>query len=378
MRASTFLRQMKNMISSVWIRLKYPQLKSALRCETAIRSFVRWNVWYVFGRLMTKQPILALDQLKWAHREARHLSAIYPAKRILLVFSSEVLFSCLIIIRSHFRRYSLLQRIKLKLPFAKNCAAAIGLNQLLIRPLRYAKNQIHLFRLKRCIDRRIGDQAKVTIQNYDFKLTKQGVLRFVESMRMVSEVYLYRYSHSCSVPTLYASAYACMTKSMVGALAGINLKEKASWVGYFDSFQDVRDGLFYDPAVLNDIYADSDWWGARHLALHMITAYTALDARPRYPFKFLEHYYSRDRLSKWINDIEWSSNSVGSLDPDNKIMNIGCLLQYQRDFWQDKEAGNALEELKSLLKSKINPNTGMWGDFEVDDPWQRSRMVQFA
>jgi len=110
----------------------------------------------------------------------------------------------------------------------------------------------------------------------------------------------------------------------------------------------------------------------------MITAYTALDARPRYPFKFLEHYYSRDRLSKWINDIEWSSNSVGSLDPDNKIMNIGCLLQYQRDTWNDREAGAAVQHLKDSLRKKLNKETGMWGGFDISNPHERSRMVQFA
>ena len=59
-------------------------------------------------------------------------------------------------------------------------------------------------------------------------------------------------------------------------------------------------------------------------------------------------------------------------------MNIGCLLQYQRDFWGDDEAGKALELLKTYLKSKINKKTGMWGHFDVENSDQRSRMVQFA
>jgi len=47
MRASTFLRQMKNMISSVWIRLKYPQLKSALRCESHLTLEERVKLYHL-------------------------------------------------------------------------------------------------------------------------------------------------------------------------------------------------------------------------------------------------------------------------------------------------------------------------------------------
>lgn len=67
-----------------------------------------------------------------------------------------------------------------------------------------------------------------------------------------------------------------MTKSLLGDLAALTLSDKKQWVDCFDSFQDHNDGLFYDPSVHNDIFADGDWWGARHLALHMISAYTDL------------------------------------------------------------------------------------------------------
>lgn len=59
-------------------------------------------------------------------------------------------------------------------------------------------------------------------------------------------------------------------------------------------------------------------------------------------------------------------------------MNIGCLLQYQRDTWEDERAGSAVAYLQKYLMDRINPATGMWGCFDVQDPDQRSRMVQFA
>lgn len=245
--------------------------------------------------------------------------------------------------------------------------------------LRYAKKRWGEFRMRLYLERRIRTQTPVTVERFDFDATRMFILRFLDSLRVPGkEDYLYRYSLSCSTPTLYSSAYACMTRSMLGALADLDPKAKSAWVAYFDSFQDQRDGLFYDPVVLNEIYSETDWWGARHLALHMISAYTDLNARPRHPFRFLYPYYDTGYLQSWLDQYDWHSAAIGRGDPDNRIMNIGCLLQYQRDAWDDEAAGAAVESLKMILRAKINPATGMWGGFDGFDKNQRSRMVQFA
>ena len=207
---------------------------------------------------------------------------------------------------------------------------------------------------------------------------KMRVSAFLESLRDPNSISRYRYSQSCSRPTLYASAYACMTKSMIGELHNLSQKEATAWVNYFDSFQREDDGLFWDPVIQNEIYENSDWWGARHLALHMVSAYTDLGARPRYPFKVLETYYKPGSMKSWLDQYDWSGAAIGESDVDNKIMNIGCLLQYQRDTWGDEDAGRAVEWLKSYLRGRLNSSTGLWGGLSPDDKHQRSRMVQFA
>lgn len=213
---------------------------------------------------------------------------------------------------------------------------------------------------------------------FEFSEFKLNVKSFVISMRVDGSNYYYRYSSSCSRPTLYASAYACMTLSLLGELQGYSDEKRREWADYFDSFQNPVDGLFYDQAVMNDLYPDTDWWGARHLALHMISAYTDLDSRPKYPFTFLTKYYEEGFIQTWLDSFDWQGSSLGAGDVDNKIMNIGCLLQYQRDYWNDQQAGVAINVLKSYLRNKINPITGMWGEFDTTDAHQRSRMAQFA
>jgi hypothetical protein len=168
-----------------------------------------------------------------------------------------------------------------------------------------------------------------------------------------------------------------MISAMFQALPEIGSSTRAAWVDYFDSFQRPEDGLFYDDAVACSGYRDSDWWGARHLALHLVNAYADLGARPRHPFRFLEEYYPGSGgiapLVRWLDEVD----DVGG-DGDNKIMNIGCLLQYQRDHWGDDAAGCAVEDLKRALLARVNNMTGMWRPFDVRDMAELSRLIQVA
>lgn len=244
--------------------------------------------------------------------------------------------------------------------------------------LRPVRDSIRSSFIEKKLKSRIQNRAHATLDSFKFEDMKRGVIAFMQSNQVDQRHYLYKYSASCTRPTLYASAYALMTLSLLGEMGKLSDKEKEEWRRYFDSYQSESDGLFYDPIVQNDIYNDADWWGARHLALHMISAYTDLGYRPKYPFVFLKIYYEPAAIAQWLDQFDWQSASIGAGDVDNKIMNIGCLLQYQRDYWDDAEAGQAIEFLKKYLRSKINEQTGMWGCFDIDSPHQRSRMVQFA
>ena len=213
---------------------------------------------------------------------------------------------------------------------------------------------------------------------FSFEDLKTRTLSFVKNMKVGENVGVYRYSHSATQPTLYSSAYACMLRSLYADLKELSETEKQIWVGYFDSFQSPDDGLFRDPVVLNDIYEDSDWWGARHLVLHLMIAYTALGARPKHKLRYLEPFCDQDYLEKLIASRDWRQYIPGDDDIDNRIMNIGAALQYSRDVFDDQRAGKALKLLLNLLQDRINPDTGLWGPSSLNDPVIRSRAVQFA
>lgn len=321
----------------------------------AITHFIRWNLQLIIGRARDGQFYSCIDQFAFCLREINFLASVYPTAIILRLFIKEI---------SNYFTFRLVRKALKKL------GVAPFLNILVLN----LKHLATTARLKNTLHSRI----KIN-KDRGFAVDTDAIRRFLTAMRQPNgTIFEYRYSAQSAHPTLYASVYACMTMSLLGDLQKLSAEERHLWLGYFDSYQSPDDGLFWDPLIYNVLYPESDWWGARHLALHMISAYTALGGRPKYPFKFLKRYYDHNQINHLLNNSDWKGTLKYDDDIDNKIMNIGSLLQYQRDTWDDLKAGSAVTYLKKSLRDHINPATGMWGFWNIEDRHQRSRMVQFA
>lgn len=213
--------------------------------------------------------------------------------------------------------------------------------------------------------------------HFSFENQKEKTLKFVSQMQTSNE-FEYKYSPSNKVPSIYNSVYACMLLSMYGELNIIDDTKKKRWLKYFDNFQNADSGYFSDPRLANDNWTKLNWWGAEHLCPHIIVAYTALGGKPKYEFEWVKKYYDLNVLKSLLDSCDWNSAIPDENDIDNKIMNVGATLQYQRDFWNDKEAATAVDYLKDYLRNKINPTTGMWGNYNVNDAIELPRMIQFS
>jgi hypothetical protein len=212
--------------------------------------------------------------------------------------------------------------------------------------------------------------------SFDYNNQQKRTLDFVNTNKVGNHIAEYKYSPSSSKPTIYASCYSCMIRSLYGDLDRLSDNEKKEWITYFNSFQSPDDGLFYDSVLANPIYNTEDWWGARHLALHLIIAYTALGFRPRYDLKFLEPFYEQSNVIDWLESRNWDDSRIANTG--NEVMNYGCLLQYSRDFFSNNNAGKGLHVMMDWLEQKLNPDTGMWGGQPDDNPNQLSQIVQGA
>ena len=202
------------------------------------------------------------------------------------------------------------------------------------------------------------------------------VFAFMESMQVGPAQY--RYAGSRIRPTLYCSAYAFLTRHLLGGDDPVAPNERAHWLDFFDAFQSPDDGLFRDPVISGSRFENGDSWGARHLALHIMPVYAALGRTPKYRFAYLDDFKDTGLLQRWLDSQDWSTLAKHQNDIDNKLMNVVCALQYERDFRGDLDAGNAVDLCIRYLDGKCDPETGLWGNPALDDADQLSRAMQFA
>ena len=212
--------------------------------------------------------------------------------------------------------------------------------------------------------------------SFEYEEMKKKTLAYLQTRR--SGAYEYTYSESAGVPTLYSSIYACMLMGLYGELDGIGSAGRAGWADYLNGFQS-DDGFFRDPAISGEEFEnDGNWgdgWGIRHLAGHAIIAYARLAATPKYPFRFLEPFYSEAYLDGWLDAFDFSNKVWTS---SNYIMNICTLLQYSRDYMGDARADKSVKQILSWLRMRQSKDTGMWHSHPLDDYKRLSDAIRGA
>jgi hypothetical protein len=211
--------------------------------------------------------------------------------------------------------------------------------------------------------------------DFNFNKMKKKTLDYAKGLQCHSSDFEYGFSYSSPQSNIYTSVYACMLFSLFGELKKFSSDRKSKWIKFFDSHQSQEDGLFRDDSISNSIFATEDWWGARHLACHMIIAYTSLGGRPKYDFSFLQPFYDPQFTINWLESRNWGDKIDYT---GNEIMNHGVLLQYSRDIFNNSAAGEAITLMIEWLSHRINLTTGLWGSMAPNTPVNRSKMVQAA
>jgi hypothetical protein len=203
---------------------------------------------------------------------------------------------------------------------------------------------------------------------------REQTLSFIESMRMNNGPYgRYRYSAISNKPTLYASTYAALTRHLHGDLQEINDDLKEEWIEYLLSHQS-DDGLFRDTTVANEIAETDDWWGWRHLTIHVLGALAALGGKTENRFAILEKLQPPGSVEEWLESFDWANNADFA---SNAVQNVGTMLQYARDFQGHSRADNAFKWMMDWLDEQQDPRTGLWGG-RFDTPRLLSKGVQAA
>lgn len=210
---------------------------------------------------------------------------------------------------------------------------------------------------------------------FNYESFNQQVLNYIKNIQLSNIEY--KFSINQKNGNIYSTIYSYLTLYLINNF-DLTSNQKKYLKEYIDNFQSEEDGLWYDPLIENDYYKNSDWWGARHLSVHIVDLFIKLDLKPKYKISYVEKYYNKKYLLDWLNTINWNNSFSHIDDIDNKIMNIGTILQYNRDYFNDKQAEESIDLLINYLKSKINPLTGMWGNYDINNPIELSRCIQFA
>jgi hypothetical protein len=155
-------------------------------------------------------------------------------------------------------------------------------------------------------------------------------------------------------------------------LDGLSEKQRREWVSYIEEHQ-ADDGLFRDPFVSNRLADNADWWGWRHLTLHVVMALTSLSTVAPKRLRFLERFRDTDYAVKWLKTRDWGGNVA---NVSNEVQNYTALLQYARDFQGEEWADSACKKLLECLYAMQDSKTGLWGEGRVDSIGLLSNKVQ--
>jgi hypothetical protein len=180
-------------------------------------------------------------------------------------------------------------------------------------------------------------------------------LQYIESNKLSA---IGRYSYKPSgPPLLYASAYAALTLHLTGHIKEISDTECTSWIDYLNSFQGT-DGLYRDPLINSELAEHADWWGWRHLSVHVASAVIMLGGLPQRPFHFLAYLNKANAVQEWLENQDWTDAAGVS----NHVQNVGIMLQMNRDYFGYTWCDSALDELFIWLDEHQDTETGLWGN----------------
>lgn len=172
-------------------------------------------------------------------------------------------------------------------------------------------------------------------------------------------------------PLLYASAYAALTRHLYGDLQTLSASDRLEWIAYIQKHQS-DDGLFRDPAIACEKAETMDWWGWRHMTLHVLMALAALGGTASKPFRVVDRFRRRGHMAQWLETRDWRTSAVFV---SNEVQNFGTILQYVRDFQGETWCDDALNEMYNWLDGHQDARTGYWGYGEAT-PYERSQGVQ--
>lgn len=205
----------------------------------------------------------------------------------------------------------------------------------------------------------------INSQLYDIKIK---LSQYIKSLRVESngEFKGYRYSHNTKQPVLYATIAVLLVKHLYNIQD--NISEELEYLHQFQS----NDGLFKDPVVNCDLAETEDWWGWRHLTLHVLMTMALYNIPARKEIRYIDQFKNENYFKDYLLSRDWGERAAWT---SNELQNLGVMLQYSRDNNNDVKAGFLMEMMYDVLDAKQDRTTGLFGN-TFESPMELSLGVQ--
>lgn len=132
-----------------------------------------------------------------------------------------------------------------------------------------------------------------------------------------------------------------------------NPNERREWIWILQSFQDSKTGIFFSES-------HSDY----HTTAHCTAALELFDARPTYPFRFMNHLEEREGLEKFLEELDWHENPWSSSHDGAGCCSAFAIAGGVSNEWFDWYF--------NWLEREVDSTTGFWrkGIVYPADEWQ--------
>ena len=189
---------------------------------------------------------------------------------------------------------------------------------------------------------------------------KKEVLEWLETLRIKEGKYGRYKLTKMAEPTLFASCFAVMVKSLFDELKELSEVQRQEWVNYILGCQNSETGLFIDPLLKSQdlISPKHDWdYTVFNLTMLSLSALKILGTEPLYLLNFLKRYKNPYYIVKWLEERNWKDPWLEG----NNLMYVGGFLIRDFEMSKDSITVDTLEAFFKWLDQHQNSQTGYWG-----------------
>ena len=190
-----------------------------------------------------------------------------------------------------------------------------------------------------------------------YERVKTSALRFVESMKLGEEPWLYR-KEPGGEESFYGSYHGLHILDMFGELDSLSEEDRDGWAEHICKDQS-EDGAFRvgatNAAGDSAIDAMEPHW---HYTRGHLWALRILDRPPRYPLRFLKPLLEPGALHRWVKKYDWGNSWAAG----NQVLACATALMAARDWFDLDQVDSILEkEMFPALEELVDDRTGYWG-----------------